>query len=185
MHWKPVSDRRELGRGGMGAVYLAREKALERLVAIKVLKPELAGSQDSRERFRREARIVANLFHPGILQLHTFGDVGGVWFFVMSYVRGESLADLLRRRNRLPWTKRIVSSSSCDALACAHRYPSYIGYQTGELLIEAETGRTVLTDFGISKFMEWKTAHRFSAIVGTRTICRRANSRSFRDRRTE
>ena len=161
---------RELGRGGMGAVYLAREKALERLVAIKVLKPELAGSHDSRERFRREARIVANLSHPGILQLHTFGDVGGVWFFVMSYVRGESLADLLRRRNRLPWTEahRILVEVA-DALTCAHRYPViHRDIKPANILIEAETGRAILTDFGISKLHGIEDSLTASgAIVGT------------------
>jgi serine/threonine-protein kinase len=144
---------RELGRGGMGAVYLAREKALERLVAIKVLRPELAASSEIRERFRREARIAANLSHPGILQLHTFGEVSGVWYFVMSYVRGESLAELLRRRNRLPWTEthRILVELS-DALACAHRYHVvHRDIKPANILIEAETGRAVLADFGISK----------------------------------
>ena len=138
---------RELGRGGMGAVYLARERALDRLVAIKVLRSELASSPDSRERFRREARIVANLSHPGILQLHTFGEVGGIWYFVMSYVRGESLAELLRRRTRLPWTEahRIMLEMS-DALACAHRYPVvHRDIKPANILIEADTGRTVLT----------------------------------------
>jgi tRNA A-37 threonylcarbamoyl transferase component Bud32 len=161
---------RELGRGGMGAVYLAREKALDRLVAIKVLRSELAASADSRERFRREARIVANLSHPGILQLHTFGEVGGIWYFVMSYVRGESLGDLLRRRNRLPWTEahRILLELS-DALACAHRYPVvHRDIKPANILIEADSGRTVLTDFGISKLFGMEdTLTASGAVVGT------------------
>ena len=87
---------RQLGRGGMGAVYLARERALERFVAIKVLRPDLADAQDARERFRREARIAAQLSHPGILPLHTFGEVAGLWCFAMAYVRGATLAHPLR-----------------------------------------------------------------------------------------
>jgi hypothetical protein len=154
----------------MGAVYLAREKALERLVAIKVLKPELAASPESLERFRREARIVANLSHPGILQLHTFGELGGTWYFVMSYVRGESLSELLRRRNRLPWTEahRILVELA-DALACAHRFPVvHRDIKPANILIEAETGRTVLTDFGISKLHGADDALTASgAVVGT------------------
>jgi hypothetical protein len=161
---------RELGRGGMGAVYLAREKALERLVAIKVLRPELATSPDSRERFRREARIVANLSHPGILQLHTFGEVNGVWYFVMSYVRGESLADLLRRRNKLPWAEvhRILLELA-DALACAHKYPVvHRDIKPANILLEAETGRAILTDFGISKlFGSDDTLTASGAVIGT------------------
>jgi serine/threonine protein kinase len=81
---------RRIGRGGMGAVYLARERALERFVAIKVLRPDLADHPDALERFRREARIAAQLSHPGILPLHTFGEVAGLWYFVMAYVRGVS-----------------------------------------------------------------------------------------------
>ena len=83
---------RPLGRGGMGAVYLARDRALERLVAVKVLRPDLAEAPESRERFRREARIAAGLSHPGILPLHTFGEIDGIWYFVMGYARGQSLA---------------------------------------------------------------------------------------------
>jgi serine/threonine protein kinase len=161
---------RELGRGGMGAVYLAREKALERLVAIKVLRPELATSSESRERFRREARIAANLSHPGILQLHTFGEVSGVWYFVMSYVRGESLAELLRRRTKLPWTDahRILVELS-DALACAHRYKVvHRDIKPANVLIDAENGRAVLADFGISKmFGAGETLTATGAVMGT------------------
>lgn len=144
---------REIGRGGMGAVYLAREKALERLVAIKVLRPELAGSPESRERFRREARIAANLSHPGILQLHTFGEITGVWYFVMSYVRGETLADLLRRKGRLrSGEAHQILIELADALACAHRYHVvHRDIKPANVLIDAETGRVVLADFGISK----------------------------------
>ena len=144
---------RELGRGGMGAVYLAREKALERLVAIKVLKPELAASPESRERFRREARIAANLSHPGILQLHTFGEISGVWYFVMSYVRGETLAELLRRRRKMPADEaHQILIELADALVCAHRYHVvHRDIKPANILIDAETGRAVLADFGISK----------------------------------
>jgi len=144
---------REIGRGGMGAVYLARERALERLVAIKVLRPELAASLQSRERFRREARIAANLSHPGILQLHTFGELSGVWYFVMSYVRGETLADLLRRRGKLPAHEaHQILIELADALACAHRYRVvHRDIKPANVLIDAESGRAVLADFGISK----------------------------------
>src|SRR6188474_1928262 len=83
---------RLLGRGGMGAVYLAHELALDRDVAIKVLPPDQGGASDLRERFRREARTAARLIHPHIVPLHTFGEVSGLIYFVMGYVGGESLA---------------------------------------------------------------------------------------------
>src|SRR5205085_10649781 len=88
---------RLLGRGGMGAVYLAHELALDRDVAIKVLPPEHAGARHLRERFRQEARTAARLNHPNIVPLYTFGEVAGLVYFVMGYVSGESLASRLRR----------------------------------------------------------------------------------------
>src|ERR1041385_6238934 len=76
---------RLLGRGGMGAVYLAHELALDRDVAIKVLRPEQAGAPELRDRFRREARTAARLNHPNIVPLYTFGEVNGLVYFVMGY----------------------------------------------------------------------------------------------------
>ena len=144
---------RPLGRGGMGNVYLARERALERFVAIKVLRPDLAIASESRERFRREARIAAQLSHPGIMRLHTFGEVGGVWYFVMEYVHGETLAERLRLESRLPWRDALqIFIALVDALECAHRNGViHRDIKPANILLDDETGRTVLADFGISK----------------------------------
>src|ERR1041384_3407175 len=107
---------RLLGRGGMGAVYLAHELALDRDVAIKVLPPEHAGTPDVRERFRREARTAARLSHPHIVPLHTFGEVSGLVYFVMGYIAGESLASRLERRGPFhPEEARALLVSMCDA----------------------------------------------------------------------
>src|SRR5262249_20976781 len=89
---------RQLGRGGMGAVDLAHELALDRDVAIKVLPPEQAVTPAVRERFRQEARIAARLTHPNIVPLHTFAEVNGLLYFVMGYVEGQSLSDRLKDR---------------------------------------------------------------------------------------
>jgi hypothetical protein len=144
---------RPLGCGGMGAVYLAWERALERFVAIKVLRPDLAAARASRERFRREARIAAQLAHPGILPLYTFGEVRGIWYFVMGYVRGESLAEHLRLQGRLPWSEaRSILIDLADALACAHRHGVvHRDIKPANILLDEASGRAVLTDFGISK----------------------------------
>lgn len=144
---------RPLGHGGMGAVYLARERAIERLVAIKVLRPDLADVPDGRQRFRREARIVAQLSHPAILPLHTFGTVGDLWYFVMGYVRGVSLAERLRVEGRLPVEEahRILSELA-DALDCAHRHGVvHRDIKPANILIDEESGRAVLADFGIAR----------------------------------
>ena len=147
---------RQLGRGGMGAVYLARERSLERFVAIKVLRPDLADAPDARERFRREARIAAQLSHPGILPLHTFGEVGGLWYFVMAYVRGVSLAERLRVESRLPSGEahRILTELA-DALECAHRNGViHRDIKPGNILLDDESGRAMLADFGVAKIKE-------------------------------
>ena len=87
------SLQRELGRGGMGVVYLARDVQLDRDVAIKVLPTHLAQHAASRERFLREARTAAGLSHPHIVPIHRVGEAGGFVFFVMTVVDGETLGE--------------------------------------------------------------------------------------------
>ncbi len=145
---------RVIGRGGMGTVYAGREKALERDVAIKVLPPEAAeASADGRERFRREARIAAQLTHSNIVPLHTFGETEGLTFFVMGFVRGESLGARLRRDGRLaPDVARRILSELADALGYAHRKGVvHRDIKPDNVLIEDDSGRAMLTDFGIAK----------------------------------
>jgi serine/threonine-protein kinase len=91
----------ELGRGGMGIVYRARDLRLERVVAIKLLPPQLADSAERRQRFVREARMAAQLSHPHIIPIHAVEEVGAFVFFVMSYIDGETLGTRLRRDGRL------------------------------------------------------------------------------------
>ena len=92
---------RELGRGGMGIVYLAREVHLDRAVAIKLLPPDRAAQALLRQRFLREARLAAGLSHPNIIPIHAVEDAGGFVFYVMAYVDGETLAERVRQRGPL------------------------------------------------------------------------------------
>ena len=141
---------RLLGRGGMGAVFLAREPSLEREVAIKVLPSERAASAD-RERFRREARIAARLTHPNIVPLHTFGDVDGTMYFVMGCVRGEPLSARMKRGIGMDRARRLLVELA-DALDHAHRQGViHRDVKPENVLIDDESGRAMLTDFGISK----------------------------------
>jgi serine/threonine-protein kinase len=161
---------RPIGRGGMGWVYLAREKSLERFVAIKVLRPELAIAEGHRERFRREARIAARLNHPGILGLHSFGEIGNLWYFVMSYIRGETLAEKIRREGFLPWpdAHRIMCEMA-DALDCAHRNGVvHRDIKPANILLDSENGHPILADFGISRMSGAKESLTATgAIIGT------------------
>ena len=143
---------RLLGRGGMGAVYLAHEPFLERHVAVKVLPAELA-SGDARDRFLREARTAARLSHPNIVPLHTFGQAGDLLYYLMGYVEGESLEARLRRETRLPFddARRIVSELA-DALDYAHQMGVvHRDVKPDNVLLDRRTGRAILTDFGIAK----------------------------------
>jgi serine/threonine protein kinase len=144
---------RLLGRGGMGAVYLAHELALDRDVAIKVLPPDQAGAAELRERYRREARTAARLNHPNIVPLHTFGEVSGLVYFVMGFVRGESLGSRIARQGPIePEEARALLAGICDALDYAHRHGVvHRDLKPDNILIDAESGAPMLTDFGIAK----------------------------------
>ncbi|MFL5583134.1 MAG: protein kinase domain-containing protein [Gemmatimonadaceae bacterium] len=166
---------RLLGRGGMGAVYLARDRALERAVAIKVLPPDAAAAGDGLERFKREARTVASLTHPNIVPLYAFGEAardGGpaLGYYVMGYVRGESLAARLARDGRLPAdeTRRVLAELA-DALDYAHRQGVvHRDIKPDNVLLDDASGRPMLTDFGIAKGRDvGKTLTQVGTVMGT------------------
>ena len=160
---------RLLGRGGMGSVYLARDLALDREVAIKVVNTA-SDSRDLHERFRREARTAASLSHPHIVPLHAFGEVERMPYFVMGYVRGESLAQRLRRDGKMPEEEaRRVIGEIADALDHAHRQGVvHRDIKPDNVLLEDETGRALLTDFGVAKALgKGETLTSQGSVVGT------------------
>ncbi len=160
---------RLLGRGGMGAVYLACELALDREVAIKVLPPERGADEESRARFRREARTAARLAHPNIVPLITFGEVNGLAYYVMGYVRGESLAARMRREGRMePGEVARVCAEIADALDYAHRQGVvHRDIKPDNVLIDEDSGRAMLTDFGVARAQGNPSLTSAGAIVGT------------------
>src|SRR6266540_2849023 len=144
----------EIGRGGMGVVYHARDERLKRKVAVKVLPPELAFREEIRIRFLREAETAARLSHPHIVPIHPVGEgPDGLVYFVMAYVDGESLAARLKRRERLPPEEaRRIMMETADALGAGHALGIiHRDVKPDNILLEGSRGRTVLTDFGIAK----------------------------------
>ncbi len=143
----------EIGRGGMGVVYRARDERLQRRVAIKVLPPELAFQRDIRERFTREAQTAARLSHPHIVPIHTVGEGAGLVYFVMGYVDGESVGGRLKRRGRLPADEvRRIMAETADALSAAHAVGViHRDIKPDNILLEGSRGRVMVTDFGIAK----------------------------------
>ncbi|GEM_PF-1884465 len=145
-----------LGQGGMATVYLARERSLGRLVALKVLAPDLAARPGFRARFEREAATAAQLQHPHIVPIHRVGEANGVAFFTMGYVDGETLADRMRHRGRFALDEAIgLVRDIASALGAAHRRGIiHRDVKPHNILIERETGRILVTDFGIARAAE-------------------------------
>jgi len=143
----------EIGRGGMGIVYRARDRRLKRHVAIKLLPPELSFRRDVRSRFLREAETAAQLSHPNIVPIYSVDEVGNLVFFVMACIDGDNLATLVQKRGPLPigearrWLQEVA-----DALAYAHaRGVVHRDIKPDNILLDGIDGRALVTDFGIAR----------------------------------
>ncbi|HEY7877916.1 MAG TPA: serine/threonine-protein kinase [Gemmatimonadaceae bacterium] len=144
---------RELGRGGMGTVYLARDVSLDRLVALKVLPAAFMAQHTLRERFLRETRLVAGMSHPNVVPVHAVEEHPGVIFYAMGFIDGDSLTDRVRRAGPLPPAEvgRVMQEAAW-ALSYAHgRGVVHRDVKPDNILIERATGRALLVDFGISR----------------------------------
>jgi hypothetical protein len=160
---------RELGRGGMGAVFLAHDLTLDREVAIKVLPPDLAINATLRERFVREARLAASLSHPNIVHVHAVLEQGELLAIVMQYVDGETLSDRVERSG--PYdaadTARLLQDTAW-ALGYAHaRGIVHRDVKPDNLLIERGTGRPMILDFGIARTEAAKGLTEVGQSIGT------------------
>ena len=144
--------RRLVGRGGMSSVYLGWDQALERRVAIKVLAPEFVRHLEDRERFRREARIAASLFHPNIVPVYASEQDNGLTFVIMRYVAGPSLAARLDSVGALPVDETVeILAALADALHSVHGIGVvHRDIKPDNILLDEVTGRPMLADFGVA-----------------------------------
>src|SRR5215510_4684069 len=112
---------RVLGEGGMGAVYQARDRELERIIALKVIRPELAGNAAMLQRFKQELILARHVTHKNVVRIYDLGESDGIKFITMEYVDGEDLRSLLRRQQKLSPNEAVdIVIQICRALDCAH-----------------------------------------------------------------
>jgi eukaryotic-like serine/threonine-protein kinase len=158
-----------LGRGGMGAVYRARDVRLDRLVALKVVRADLLGNADAQRRFRREAQIVAKLQHPAIVSLFDYGTFAdGGAFLVMELVRGEDLRHVLQREGRLdpPRSLRILTAV-CGAIEAAHREGVlHRDLKPENILLPTREVDAKVLDFGVAKVVNEDRRDADATMVG-------------------
>src|SRR2546425_9527091 len=160
---------REVGRGGMGVVYLAREVRLDRPVAIKLLPPAKARDSALRERFLREARTAAKLSHPNIIPIFTVDEAGEFVFFAMAFVEGDTLTQRVRERGPLPPSEaaRVVREVAW-ALAYAHSQGVvHRDVKPDNIILETATGRALVADFGIAGLVKGAAGLDGGEVIGT------------------
>jgi serine/threonine protein kinase len=142
-----------IGRGGMGAVYKARQKNLDRLVALKILPPEIGRDAAFAERFAREAQALARLSHPHIVAVHDFGNREGLYFFLMEFVDGLNLRQLMARGAVSPKEALAIVPQICDALQFAHDQGIVHRDIKPENILLDKRGQVKIADFGLAKLM--------------------------------
>lgn len=158
--------KQRLGQGGMGAIYLARDPVIDRLVALKLLHNDVA-SDDIRKRFAQEARASGALTHPNIVTIHDYGEFGDSPFIVMEYIRGETLAELIRRRAEIPIAQKLRwIEQVCNALGYAHaENVVHRDVKPSNLMVD-QHGVIKVLDFGIARIVGAGLT-KMSMVIGT------------------
>src|SRR5262249_42184934 len=159
---------KEIGRGGMGRVYLAQEEIGGRQAALKILSPELAQDSGFLQRFQREIDILAQLQHPNIVQFYESGLENGHYFYAMEYIEGQSYAELLPAQGLLPWSEVLIAAlHTCPALKHATDHGIIHRDLNPPNLPRTAAGVVKLTDFGIAKVSASSHLTATGGIVGT------------------
>lgn len=159
---------KELGRGGMAVVYKAVERALERVVAIKVVPPESANAGQAAERFRREARLAASLDHANIIPVYRVGQAGPLHFMAMKFVEGRAVDAIIESQGALPLSVAIaILRYSAAGLAFAHEKKIVHRDIKGANILVDKDGRVMVSDFGIARALEEVSLTASGMVIGT------------------
>lgn len=160
--------RRKLGQGGMGAVYLARDLELNRDVALKEIRPELADQPEVLKRFKREIQLSSEVTHPNVLRVFDLGEAEGKKFLTMQYVEGEDLAGFLHRKGSLSLDETLkVFRQLCSALAAAHAKTVIHRDMKPENVMMTPDGTAFVTDFGLARSVQLSALTQTGSIMGT------------------
>jgi serine/threonine protein kinase len=152
-HFPQLELLKFIGQGGMGAVYQARQRELDRVVALKILPSQAACGPGFAERFTREAKALAKLNHPHIVTLYEFGQAGGIFYFLMEYVDGLTLRQLLNTSRITPPEALAIVPQICDALQFAHERGIVHRDIKPENILLSREGVVKIADFGVAKII--------------------------------
>lgn len=157
-----------MGAGGMGAVYKARQRRLDRLVALKILPPDAAAQADFAERFAREAKAMARLCHPHVVWLLDFGQTSGIHYLIMEFVEGITLRQAIAGRTCSPEQALAIVPQICEALAYAHQSGVVHRDIKPENILLDRQGRVKIADFGLAKLVTRDPAE--LSLTGSRQV---------------
>ncbi len=158
----------EINGGGMAFVYKAKCTLLNRIVAVKILKPEFSKDEDFIRRFRREAQAAASLSHPNIVGIYDVGDQDGLYYIVMEYVEGKTLKELIKEQSPMPPSQVIdIGIQICDALECAHKNRIVHRDIKSQNIMITPDGRVKVTDFGIARAASSSTITNTENVFGS------------------
>src|SRR6201986_2928839 len=158
-----------LGEGGMGAVYKARDVELSRMVALKVIRPDLARNRAVLDRFKQELILATQVTHRNVVRIYDLGEAEGIKFITMEYVEGEDLAAILRKRTKLnPGEAVTIIEQTCRALEAAHNVGViHRDLKPQNVMWENGSSRILVMDFGLAKTLEGERMTQTGAMVGT------------------
>ena len=157
-----------LGEGGMGAVYKAADRELDRFVALKVIRPELASNPSILARFKQELLLAHQVTHRNVIRIYDLGEAEGVKFITMEFIEGKDLRALIKERTKFPPAEAVdVIQQVCQALEAAHRVGVIHRDLKPQNIMQDGTGRILVMDFGLARTLEGDGMTQTGAMVGT------------------